>query len=244
MKGDIRIDKKRERVRKFLREEGILPPYGQTLNDEQQKIWNEISNNNFTYYNEIKENKKQTTKKIKKSRYVVEDGVKKRIHTQKERSILKKERLLYEARLFGILPKKETNLNEQQQEIYEFICNNPETPIKSFLNSYSHLTTPENRIWYRAKKTSYKKNYNYDFNIEVGDIEIPDTCPYLNILLSTDIKDKNKDHYYSIDRIDSDKGYVKGNIQIISFLANTMKNKSTKEQLITFSKNVLYLHNT
>jgi len=244
MKGDIRLDKKRERVRRFLRKEGVLPPYGQTLNDEQQKIWNQISNNNFTYYNEIKESKKKITEKVKKSRYVIKNGIRKRIHTEEDRPILKKERLLYEARQFGLLPKKDVELNKQQQEIYDFICDNPNTPIKSFLNSYSHLTTPKHRLWYRAKKSSYHKNYSYDFNIEIDDIVIPDKCPYLNIPLSTDIKDKNKDHYYSIDRIDSDKGYVKGNIQVISLLANTMKNKSTQEQLITFAKNVLLFYNS
>lgn len=245
MKGDIRLDKKRERVRRFLRKEGILPPYGQTLNDEQQKIWNQISNNNFTYYNEIKESKKKTTEKVKKSRYVIKDGIKKRKHTEEERPILKKERLLYEARQYGILPiSKEDKLNKQQQEIYDFICDNPEIPIRSFLNLHSHLTTPEHRLWYRAKRSSYRKSYKYDFNIEVEDIQIPEKCPYLNIPILTDFEDTEKDNYYSIDRIDSTKGYVKGNIQVISLLANTMKNKSTQEQLLTFSKNVLLLHNS
>lgn len=39
----------------------------------------------------------------------------------------------------------------------------------------------------------------------------------------------------SLDRIDPTRGYVRGNIQIISNLANRMKNNAKDEQLLRFS---------
>jgi len=111
---------------------------------------------------------------------------------------------------------------------------------KETRKKYVPTKSKEYVIWYRAKENSIKRVL--DFNLDVEDIIIPQYYPLLGMELKYDIKDCNEDDYYSIDRIDSSLGYVKGNIQIISNLANTMKNKSTKEQLITFAKNILEIY--
>lgn len=105
------------------------------------------------------------------------------------------------------------------------------------------LKNLQKHLWKQAKNNA--KNRNKDFNLDIEDIIIPDVCPYLEIPLKFNVsgsRTSNSDSY-SIDRIDVDKGYVKGNVQIISWLANTMKNAATIEQLITFANNVVKIHN-
>lgn len=93
----------------------------------------------------------------------------------------------------------------------------------------------------RAKKRADRNNL--PFNITVSDLEIVDTCPLLHIPLIWDGGPRT-DNTPSLDKINPELGYIKGNCRIISNLANTMKNKASKEQLITFSQNIKnYLNN-
>lgn len=109
------------------------------------------------------------------------------------------------------------------------------------INSQSRkFKKPEKLLWERLKQNAKKSDK--DFNIDVDDIHIPEYCPYLNIKLSTNLEDRYCQNYYTGDRIDSNLGYIKGNVQVISYLANTMKNNATIEQLIEFSKNILRLY--
>lgn len=95
-------------------------------------------------------------------------------------------------------------------------------------------------ICMRAKRNA--KNRNCEFNLTPEDIIVPEYCSYFKFKLSFNKKDSKKSFYYSIDRIDSSKGYIKGNVQIISRLANTMKNNATEEELLSFAKGILEMH--
>ena len=76
-------------------------------------------------------------------------------------------------------------------------------------------------MWWRAKKRSERKNI--DFNIELEDIIIPDVCPVFGFKFEVSIGKGPTDKSPSLDRINPSKGYVKGNIQVISFKANRIK---------------------
>ena len=84
---------------------------------------------------------------------------------------------------------------------------------------------PKKRMLYSARSRA-KKN-NLDCNITESDIILPDVCPMLGIEL---YQSKGRTgHGYSLDRIDSDKGYIKGNVQVISDRANRYKDNMSLE---------------
>lgn len=99
---------------------------------------------------------------------------------------------------------------------------------------------PERRILRFTKYSAKRKNL--EFNLTIEDIVIPKYCPYLGVPITTKYGNGRHPTNASIDRINPAFGYIKGNVQIISFMANTMKNSATKEQLITFAKNILEMY--
>lgn len=99
-------------------------------------------------------------------------------------------------------------------------------------------TNPALFMWKQAKHRSQWDYDNMEFSIEVEDVVLPEGCPYMGVgFIPLD-----KKYGYSLDRIDSSKGYTKDNIQVISRIANIMKNNATEQELISFAKGVLATH--
>lgn len=164
--------KRREKVRIALRKRGILPPPGEELTEEQKLINEQISNNDFSYWDSIKS-----------------------------------------------LPYNKGGFEKHAKN----------KPLEYY-------------IWFEAKQQS--KLLNFDFDLEVDDILIPDVCPYLGTTINKEINEDTDLNNYVLDRIDTSKGFVKGNIHVISKMASIMKNEATPEILVTFASNVIKIHSS
>lgn len=75
-----------------------------------------------------------------------------------------------------------------------------------------------------------------EFNLHHKDLEWPEYCPILGVKLE---RGGDRSNSPSLDRIDPSVGYVKGNVRVISKLANGMKQNATFDELEMFSKNIL-----
>lgn len=96
----------------------------------------------------------------------------------------------------------------------------------------------ESRLLWAAKRRA--NTLNLEFNLELSDIVVPTHCPILKIpLVSTRPRGDSRKDIASIDRIDPTKGYTKDNIEVISWLANTMKSNASPELLLEFSNEML-----
>jgi hypothetical protein len=84
------------------------------------------------------------------------------------------------------------------------------------------------RLWSSAK--SRAAQIGVDFNLEPEDIVVPALCPIFRIPLSHTYN-RRHDGTPSIDRINPRRGYVRGNIVVISWRANRLKNNATTEEL-------------
>lgn len=89
--------------------------------------------------------------------------------------------------------------------------------------------TSEYETWCRAKISAEKRGLQ--FNLDPSDIVYPDFCPVLGIRIEQNSIKGPIDSSPSLDRIFPERGYVKGNIRVISQRANRIKNDSTSEEL-------------
>jgi len=85
---------------------------------------------------------------------------------------------------------------------------------------------------HRAKKIGVQ------FNLEHSDVFIPQYCPLLGIELKRSATDKACPTSPSLDRKDPTKGYIKGNVWVISHKANIMKSDATLEELELLTTNL------
>jgi len=101
-----------------------------------------------------------------------------------------------------------------------------------------HEYKPEKKLLWSATKRARERGL--DVNITEQDIKVPERCPYLDIpLVIHRARGDPRRDIASLDRIDNTKGYVKGNIEVISWLANSMKQNASVEDLQKFATEIL-----
>ena len=157
------------------------------------------------------------------------------------------------------------NMEEQKKYLKEYRKKQRQEYLKEYNKKYYLINkekiikqTTENKkriakedpvysLFVRAKERAKKRNILFDIDKEYLKSIYPknNRCPILDIDFQlgflNEIK-KNKDYAPSLDRIIPSKGYVKGNLVIVSFIANRVKNNvsvETLEKIVNFYKNNL-----
>jgi hypothetical protein len=94
---------------------------------------------------------------------------------------------------------------------------------------------PENDVerWIVRSKGNKKAKQRQGLSINDYKSLITTHCPLLGLELSYTSYTTNRtpDNYATLDKINPNKGYTLGNVQIVSFRANTLKNSATLEEL-------------
>jgi hypothetical protein len=91
--------------------------------------------------------------------------------------------------------------------------------------------TEVNVIYNRLKASANKRNIEFTLTkSDLYELSYPISCPILGIPLQYN-RGIALDNSYSIDRIDSTKGYVIDNIEVISLRANKLKSDATMQEI-------------
>lgn len=77
-----------------------------------------------------------------------------------------------------------------------------------------------------TRKKQNAKHTGWEWDLQMGDLFWPETCPILGMTLDW-FAETRQENSPSFDRVDSNRGYVKGNVQIVSWRANRIKNNGT-----------------
>lgn len=73
--------------------------------------------------------------------------------------------------------------------------------------------------------------YDLPFSITISDIIVPEICPVLGIPLIKGREGRATANSPSLDRIVPERGYVPGNVRVISWRANSLKKDATIAEL-------------
>ena len=123
-------------------------------------------------------------------------------------------------------------------------CKNPLLPNRHFCQYHydnrrerarlRRIANPEATMLYDLKYRA--RMHGIECTISVEDIVIPGICPVFGTAFVIGGPVETRHLAPSIDRIDSTLGYIKGNVQVISFKANAMKQNASIADMILLGK--------
>jgi hypothetical protein len=198
-------ENRRSYVRKRLREEGYLPPVGQSLNEEQQIIDNQIKQNDFSFFdNNVKIY--HVEKPYLCATCGEDDVTKFYIHLKGtcKRCQLNKSKVRY-----------------QNGELYN--------------SAYKNWLNRDNLIHVRvmaAKHRAKVKNFNFELTDEIIENKLKEQngrCYYSNVEITFHTSEL---HCLSLDRIDSSIGYTVDNTVIVTWFINQAKSNINSEVFV------------
>lgn len=105
-----------------------------------------------------------------------------------------------------------------------------QTKCRACINDWikrHYRSNPAEHMLRRARSRATQRGF--EFSITIDDIlPPPDVCPVFGVRLR--ISTSGQDPWaYSLDRVDNSKGYVPGNVVVMSYKANRLKNDGTAE---------------
>lgn len=118
-----------------------------------------------------------------------------------------------------------SNFHKHKQALFGYATECKECRVISSKRQWKNARF-ETTIVQRSKFRAMKKNIPH--NITEEDIIIPEYCPILGVKIEMK---RNSKYGPSIDQIVPGKGYIKGNIQIISRRANYLKSNITPDEV-------------
>jgi len=137
---------------------------------------------------------------------------------------------------------KQYYLDNKEKVLQQAKVRQQENPEKKRnYNILTRITRTSHVLWLEARTRARRKNIPFD--ITENDVIVPDVCPVLGIPIKVNSGNNVKHGIAtspSLDRIDNTKGYVKGNVRVISWRANNLKGTGTLEE---FMKLIEYLKN-
>lgn len=96
---------------------------------------------------------------------------------------------------------------------------------------------PLKRLIFSTRQTSKRRGLEH--TITELDLLLPELCPYTGIKIDYSAGKGKTMSNPSIDRVNPLRGYVAGNVEVVSSLGNTMKNNASIKILQHFAKEIL-----